>query len=349
MKIQTKTLTEALTRMKSIVGRKNTLPVLSSVKIDADNGGLEICGTDLDQYQTEQVECSGKLDAVCVNLNYLMASLGGESAEIKNEKDAIIVKCAFGTTKIATLEASEFPVIPDFKDAKKHGTSCPDLEKAVSAVSWAASQDQSRYNLNCVSVSSKAQKSCAVATCGRNLAVMESALIGSDFEILIPNMMTSNLCSALAREGSSIASNDKNIKVEYEGGWYSCKQVDATYPNWRTVMPATKTELGRVSREAIAELLSRCICFTAKDEARGVFKFSKTGLLIDFIGDNSSLSHTLDGKFSDFEIALNIRSLLKIVQQIKADELTFYRGSDALEPMRIDAGELTVITTSMRG
>ena len=51
-------LLKALNHVQSVVERRNTIPILSNVKIDADEKGISLIATDLDLEIIEKVEAT---------------------------------------------------------------------------------------------------------------------------------------------------------------------------------------------------------------------------------------------------------------------------------------------------
>jgi DNA polymerase III subunit beta len=349
MKLETKALSEALKNLKPILSHRTTLPILSCVKLHTERNRLHITASDLDQFQVERIECDGEIGPVCVGFYHLSNSIGGEGVSIKLGKDLLTIGCDFGTTELATLSAEEFPASPKMEKSKSLGVSCEDLGNAMGLVSWAASDDPTRYNIQSVFISSESKKLQAVSTGGRELALVDLALIGSDFELTVPSGLSGNMAFALSRKGAELSANESWIKVSHESGWYACKQIDGKYPNYRQVIPAKKTLLGEVDAAALKELFGRCLGFSTAKEAKGVFTFSKDGVEVDFIGDNNAnLHHRLSGKFSEFKIALNARSIFNSLSHVKNPTVKLYSAGDEFSPITIQAGDLMILTAPMR-
>jgi len=348
MKIKTSEIKTALDNIRPIVGRRQTLPILSCVKLHTERNRLHITASSLDEFICERVEVEGEIEPICVSFNYLSMASFGELTEIKSGKDSILVKCGDNETKIATLNSEEFPALPKMEKAENHGVACADLANAVNQVAWAASDDPSRYVINSVRIQSEAKILSVVATNGRELAIVELPLIGSKFEIIAPSPFASNLCASLSRTGAVLSSNDSQIKVNHDWGNYFCKQLDGTYPNYKQVIPKDSKPLGAVSVEEFLGLVSSCVGYSSDSEAKGVFDFSAKGLAITLAGDNNSTaSRRMDGKFATLKIALSTKKMVKIFQHLKTDDAKLF-FIDELWPLTIEAGDLKVITTPMR-
>jgi DNA polymerase III sliding clamp (beta) subunit (PCNA family) len=159
------------------------------------------------------------------------------------------------------------------------------------------------------------------------------------------------MADALLRKSAKLQANENWVKVSHESGWYSCKQIDGKYPNYRQVIPAKKTKLGEVGVPEFKELVGRTLGFNEAKECKGIFTFSKDGIEIDFIGQNNSkLRHQFPGKFEPFKVGINTRALFNSLSHVKEQKITIYSDSVSgnLGPITIQAGDLMILTMPMR-
>jgi DNA polymerase III subunit beta len=348
MKIETSKLKTALDYVRPIINRRMVLPILSCVKLHTERNRLHITATNLDEYIVERVEVDGEIEPVCISFNYFCAALSGETTEIKSSKGVIIIKCGENETSLSTMDAGEFPAIPKFEKGENHGVACADLSDAINQVAWAASVDESRYVLMSVLIHSSAKNLAIVATNGRELAIVNVPLIGSEFEIVFPSSFVSSFCASLARMGAVLSSNEKQVRVSHDWGNYFCKQVEGAYPNYKGVIPAKTKPLGTVSVEEFLGMVSNCAAFSEHPEAKGLFRFSKKELSVEFVGDNNAtLSRHMAGSFAEFGVALSTKKLARIFSQLKTDEAKLF-FVDELLPITIESGNLKVFTAPMR-
>jgi DNA polymerase III sliding clamp (beta) subunit (PCNA family) len=205
-----------------------------------------------------------------------------------------------------------------------------------------------KYVWNSVLVKSSAKNLTTVATNGKEIAICEKAVIGSDFQILVPREFVSNFANALSRAGASLSSNDKQIKVSHDSGTYFCKQIDGNFPNYKAAIPEKTRPLGVVKVEEIKSVVESCIGYSAHEEAPGVFKFSGTELMIEFLGDkNTKLDRHMPGKFDALTVLLSTKKIHNIFKNIKTDDARLF-FVDELSPIKIESGDLLVLTMPMR-
>lgn len=351
MKIQTKKLNEALARLLPIAAGKTTLPILSAVRIEADGKNLKLAVTNLDEFAEETVECDGKIPATCVNLQQFAKSLGGDEVEISLGEDGhLSVSFSGGGVELSTQESDDFPMPPKLERPQRHGIACHCAAEAVSSVVWAAGDDLLRYTINSVRIESGSKVLSVVATDSRWLATRESATIGSEAAMSIPKAFCQRFAAALERDGALLSSSKNWVKVEHNNGYYFCKQIDGSYPNWRQVVPKERHLLGPVGITTMKEVALFCNAYNEKALDRSVrLFFSKDGLRLEFVGANNAKAHrVVGGEFDDFTVGVSLIRLKDIFSNLTGETAKIYRTGDNHSPLVIEAGEMCVVLMPMR-
>jgi len=217
IRIDTSALKAALNTLKSYVTTKGTLSaILSSVLVEySDSQGLRISATDLSQSACLDVECIadaplGEL-AFCVEhktLSSLINRLKGERVTLHYDSDALSIRCGRVAVELPTLNAQEFPELPQ-TDAVMSPLLIAPLLTALEAVSPFASTDEARPNLNSVLVEGREHGVARlVATDGYTIAVVDvDCGVDQPFrERLVPRDAVGALIKALKsaqRDGAS--------------------------------------------------------------------------------------------------------------------------------------------------
>lgn len=344
MKIETKLLSDALKILRPIVGRRNTLPVLSTVRLEAKRNRLFLTVSDLDQYQEEKVECVGDLEPICVNFNYLVNALCADSTSITVSKSYAVVKCGRNEAKLPFLSAEEFPTIPKEDGLKSIGVACVELAKSVKAVEWCARKDEEPWMFKSVHVIGRAKSLVCEATDGRQLAVNTQSIICGDFEILLPADFVSNVSANLERKGSQMLANEDRIKVVHDGGFFFCKQMDVKYPNTGTVIPKEPTPLGKILLADALDVFSRCNNYTIPARTPiSVMKFSEDGIHVSFSA-NAELNLVIPGKYKKHEANVNSKAFLMCLRGIKADAFDILKDVNMLV---LRAGDISIYSNNI--
>ena len=105
---------KALQRVGSIIGARSMLPLLGNVLIEANEGGLTLCTTDLDIRITTGVEADvaepGRSTVPARRLTSLVGSFSADTVEFAvDDKDHFKISCGTGRFTLLGLPAAEFP------------------------------------------------------------------------------------------------------------------------------------------------------------------------------------------------------------------------------------------------
>jgi DNA polymerase-3 subunit beta len=148
-------LAAAVAIVNRVVEKRNTIPILSNLRILASAGIVMIVGTDLDIQITHAVECissSGVMD-VTVEADMVNKMLRkSDAVELRFAHDGgdgpAVVTWGDFRMKLVTLPATDFPMMGDL--AFTHSFALPggDLCETFNGVKAAISKEETRYYLN---------------------------------------------------------------------------------------------------------------------------------------------------------------------------------------------------------
>lgn len=349
MKIQTKKLVTALANLQRIVkSSANTLPVLSCVLIKVEGNRLSLTASNLDERQEEWLECEGTIESCCVNLNFIANAIGGEEVELTLDGQTLVIQFGQTVFKLGTIAPEEFPAVMQ-GEFSNIAVPCHDLANGVDAVAWCASKDPTRHIYQSVQLLGKPKEFRALSTDGRNVAMMKSALICPEFEILVPDGFAKNFADALRRKESVLSACENAVRVAHVDGAYWCKQVDGKYGNVDGVLPDEKKmkAVGDANKSDLVDIADKCLLFVDLARTPVVdLEFSKTGILAQFIGGGSGQKMSFSGKFKPQSFKLNAKSLKECASACPSETIQVY-AHDSLPPIVFKDGDLTVISNQM--
>ena len=165
-------LLAGLQTVQNVVSTRTTLPILSNVLLQAEEGQLRLTTTDLDVGVSgrvdAQVEKPGATTLPARRLATIVRELPTSEIQIEiDAKNVASIRCGQSFFKIMGLPEEEFPPLPKFQDAKVFTLSQKDLRDALKKTAYAISTDETRYVLNGILFSFKENKLTMVATDGR--------------------------------------------------------------------------------------------------------------------------------------------------------------------------------------
>ena len=254
-------LKPALMGLSKVIAKRASLPVLSTIRIDRDNGGrISLSATDLDRFITTQITSneSGQPGSVLVPFtalnNIAKACQGNDELQISpDNKGFVSIRYPIGNQtaaqRIESLPVEEWPPIP-----KVESNPIPlptSMRSALLEAMQCSSDDETRYVLQgaCIDVSDPKCHN-VVATNGRHLYSSNSFNIPLKESVIIPESKFLEW-RGFAEDGdwSLQVWGDKEspwLRLESDHWSFITKPIEGNYPNWRQVVPdkdATKSSV----------------------------------------------------------------------------------------------------------
>src|SRR5580658_4529514 len=218
-------LLEGLQTVQNVVSTRTTLPILSNVLLEAEDGQLRLTTTDLDVGVRGSIEATiEKPGAATLPARRLFSIIHAlPSAEVLIEidsKSAASIRCGPSFFKILGLPQEEFPPLSKFDDAKTFTIRQKDLRDGLRKTSYAISTDETRYMLNGILFSFKDNKLTLVATDGRRLALVDVELEfprSHEVDIILPTKAVTELARLVSDDGDlkmSVSENQAAFEVD---------------------------------------------------------------------------------------------------------------------------------------
>ena len=333
---------DGLQRVQNLVSTRTTLPILSNVLVRAGSNGLSLTTTDLDvavQCVVEaEVSKPGSITLPARKLFAILRELAAADIEVEvDDKNAATIRCGSSFYKIMGLPEEEFPRFPqpEGKSLKVEQVALRDMLKKTA---YAASTDETRYVLNGVFMSFKADKLTVVATDGRRLALVEREMEvpkGAEAELILPTKAVTELQRLLGDKGDvKLAIGENQMLISFDGTTLSSKLIEGTYPNFRQVIPTEAKERISLEREVLLAALHRASILTSEKQQSVKLSFGKNSLTITAtspeVGEaKETLSINYKGK--EINIAFNPQYIMDPLRNLDADEV-FIELTDELSP-----------------
>ena len=341
-----------LQAVQNVVGSRTTLPILSNVLLNAENGKVKFTATDLDVTVACEVEAKvvkpGATTLPVKKLFGIVRELTGEIEIETDEKNVTSIRSGSSFFKIHGLGADEFPPLPTFKDDKKVTLPQETVRAMLRKTSFAVSTDESRYVLNGIFVSLKDGKMTFVATDGRRLALVDEEVDlseKSNGDFIVPAKAVNELTRLLLEKGEveiKFGENQASFALKAETGKEEknlsvlliTKLIEGNYPNYRQVIPGEAKERIPLGREELVQALRRAEIMTSEKANSVRLTFGKNLLTITAnspeVGEaRETISVNYKGK--ELAIAFNPRYLIDPLNALTEDEI-FIELIDELSP-----------------
>jgi len=342
--IERATLLRCLSHVQSVVERRNTIPILSNVLIEASDGGnVKVMATDLDLQVVEtmsaaSVETQGAV-TVSAHLLFDIARKLPEGSQVSIDAadNQMVIKAGRSRFKLPTLPRDDFPVIVEGDLPTSFEIPARTLAQMIDATRFAISTEETRYYLNGIFLHASDDDGPvlkAAATDGHRLARFTIAQPdGADGmpDVIVPRKAVAELRKLLeeALDGAvmvDLSASKIRFTLSGEGGVVlTSKLIDGTFPDYSRVIPTGNDKLLKVDPKLFFQGVDR-VATIATEKTRAV----KMGLDNDKVTlsvtspDNGNAAEELAASYSSdgFEIGFNANYL-------KAWPVRFGRGRAA--------------------
>jgi len=348
--IERAALLKSLAHVQSVVERRNTIPILSNVRIEARKDSLGLTATDMDLAVVDtaaaQVAQGGATTAPAHVLYDIVRKLpDGAQLELDNAGDSnhLRIRSGRSTFRLPCLPTEDFPVMAEGDLPNSFQIAAADLRTLVDRSFFAISTEETRYYLNGIFLHASTRDGVkvlrAVATDGHRLARVESPLpAGAETipGVIVPRKTVAELRRLIDESTDSvrIALSDSKIRFAFDGAVITSKLIDGTFPDYERVIPTGNDRILEVDSRAFANAVDR-VSTISSERSRAVKLSVKRGhlTLSTTSPENGSATEELEVAYAgdDIDVGFNARYVLDITQQIEGDTLRL-AFADAASP-----------------
>lgn len=253
MKVQV--LQENLQRGLSIVGRavatRSTLPIAANILFATDRGRLRLAATDLDIHISAwigaRIDEEGATTIPARLISDFIAQLPPATVNLENPARSrqVRLECARNESTINTMDAEDFPRIPELKDGVSIALDPRTLRRAIERVEFAAASDDSRPVLTGVHVKSEGDRLTMASADGFRLAVSDITLGRAPTEavdVIVPARALRELARLIADSSEPVEMriNPQRTQVQFAMADVElvAQLIQGTFPNYNQLIPA---------------------------------------------------------------------------------------------------------------
>jgi len=349
--IERATLLKSLSHVQSVVERRNTIPILSNVLIEATvGGGLRLMATDLDLQIVEEVQAavdSPGATTVSAHTLFDIARKLPEGSEVLLEATdgKLRIEASRSKFNLPTLPRDDFPMIAEGELPTMFELPAETLKQIIDKTRFAISTEETRYYLNGIFLHASDETTPvlkAAATDGHRLArvtVPRPAGAEGMPDVIIPRKCIAELRKLLDEVDGSVAVSLSSTKIRFGLGSaiLTSKLIDGTFPDYSRVIPTGNDKMLRIDPKSFMQGVDR-VATIASEKTRAVkMALDRDRITLSVTSpENGTAAEEVPGEYSaqGFEIGFNARYLMDILAQIDGD-LVEVHLADAVAPTLI--------------
>ena len=363
--IERSALLKSLNHVQSVVERRNTIPILSNVLVNAAAGAVRLTATDLDIEVVDEVPADvaqqGATTVPAHMIHDIVRKLpDGAQVEIEQGPDEGRLALHSGRSRFSlqALPPSDFPDLAagDFT----HSFSLPaaDLKALIEKTRFAISTEETRYYLNGIYLHhvdiGGAARLRAVATDGHRLAQVEvDAPEGSAGMpgIIVPRKTVLELARLIEDTDATVEVSLSASKIRFVAGslTLTSKLIDGTFPDYERVIPQRNDKRMEVDVRLFTNAVDRVSTISSEKGRAVKLNIASDKVVLSVNNPESgSAEEEVAATYADepLDIGFNSRYLLDIASQFKGDSASFEfadAGSPTIVRDTADARALYVL------
>lgn len=344
--IERAALLKAVAQAQSVVERRNTIPILANVLIEAEGDVAKFRATDLDievvDLAPAKVDRPGATTVSAVTLNEIVRKLpDGALVTLSDNAQTgrLTIEAGRSTFALATLPREDFPVMATSDYASNFSAPAPVLRRLFDKSKFAISTEETRYYLNGVymhvSDSDGAKVLRCVATDGHRLARIDAPLpMGAEGMpgVIVPRKTVGEMRKLLEDDNALIAVSVSETKIRFATPTITLtsKVIDGTFPDYTRVIPQGNTKRLEVDAAEFAKAVDR-VATVSSERSRAVKLTIDEDRLILSVNapETGNAEEELAVAYGDerLEIGFNAKYLLEIASQVDRENAVFLFNS----------------------
>jgi DNA polymerase-3 subunit beta len=328
---------KGLHRAQGIVEKRQTMPILSNIRLSAEEEKIEISATDLEiginETRKAVVIEKGSVTVNARKLYEIIKEMPDDKIELEtNENNWLELKSGKAVFNIVGLSSEEFPNISNPSVEKLYEIEGDILKEMIDLTLFAVSQDEARYNLNGIFMEKRTDDNKRtlrmVATNGHRLAIVDRENNGNlDLTkgIIVPKKGISELKKILEDENElrvGILENSIVFKTEHTD--LIIRLIDGEFPDYEQIVPKGNDRIMAVGRETLLSVIKR-MSILSSERSKGI-KFSLSPGVLEISVNNPDLGdamEVLDVDYSgdNLSVIFNGRYLIEGLSAISDDDV----------------------------
>ena len=340
--IEKEVFLKGLARIQGIVEKRNTIPILSNVLIEATEDGISLTATDLEVGMKASypaaVSVPGKVTVAAKKIYEIVKELPEKEVSFRAKDNCWIeIRCGKALFNIVGLSPEEFPYFPEPTQGSFISIEGTILKEMIDKTFFSISTDESKYNLNGIYFRSMEENGTPilrlVATDGHRLSLIDRNLDASSSPELLKGVIFPRKgileLKKIAEEGEGplqLGFLDNNAVIIRAATIVVMRLVDGEFPDYNRVIPRSHDFSAVLDRDVFFHALRR-MSILSIEKSRGVKIVLKQGSL-ELSSSNPEFGDAREDVEVDYHgpeisIGFNARYLTDILQAQDQPKIRF--------------------------
>ena len=326
-------LLKELQLFQGIVERKNTIPILANVLLEAKGDELRLAATDLEVGLRAKCAASvskpGSLTLPAKKFYEIVKELPETDVRIEEDKTgAVKVAADRYESKMQTLPREDFPTLPEIAAGESTMVPRGALREMVAKTQFAITGEDTRYFLNGALFVLRPDGMLLVATDGHRLAMVTAprsgAGTGEESRTILPKKALLELARLLAEGDGDIAfaKGENHLFFDVDGRLLVSRMIDGQFPAYERVIPKNNDKRIEFERDRIQAAIRR-VALLSNERSRAV-KFSLESGKVEVSSNSPELGEAREQLAVDYggpalQISFNAQYVMDFLSAVSTD------------------------------
>lgn len=342
-------LLRELQLFQGIVERKNTIPILANVLIEASGDEVKLLATDLEVALHSRCQASvakeGAVTLPAKKLYEIVKSLPETEVRIKQEKKGVKVAADHFNSQIQTLPREDFPTLPEAPGVKRTVLSRTALREMVAKTQFSITGEDTRYFLNGALLILGREATSMVATDGHRLAFVSVPIkkekktkTEEEERVILPKKTLLELGKLLSESEGDITyeKGENHLFFEVGGRVLVSRMIDAQFPAYERVIPQGNDKVVEFEKDRLTSAVKR-VALLSNERSRAV-KLEISKGKAEVASSSSEFGEAteeiaVDYKGDSVKISFNAQYILDFLSVVETDVVSLSLKDDVSQAM----------------
>jgi DNA polymerase III subunit beta len=360
-------LLRELQLFQGIVERKNTIPILANVLLEAKDGQVSFLATDLEVALRSKCAATvtkpGSLTLPAKKFFEIVKSLPETDIRITEDKGGVKIAADRFDSRMQTLPREDFPTLPESGGAPTATLPRAALKEMVAKTQFAITGEDTRYFLNGAQFVLKAAEMNLVATDGHRLALVTVARDGrskkdaEENKAILPKKTLGELGRLMSEGDGDIVYERGENHLFFQVGdrLLISRMIDGQFPAYERVIPKGNDKHIEFERDRLTSAIKR-VALLSNERSRAV-KIQIDNGKVDVTSSSPELGEakeTLPVEYSGaaMQICFNAQYVLDFLAAVSTDivslELKDEVSQAVMKPVGAEGYDYTYVIMPMR-
>src|SRR3954470_4836652 len=357
-------LLRELQLFQGIVERKNTIPILANVLIEAAGNEVRMLATDLEVALRSRCAASvakgGSLTLPAKKLYEIVKALPETDIRITEDKSGVKVAAERFESRMQTLPREDFPTLPEAGTGTHAVLPRTALREMVTKTQFAITGEDTRYFLNGALFVLKPDSMTLVATDGHRLALVTApreAKGAEEDRPILPKKTLGELGRLLLEGDGDVTfeRGENHLFFQVGGRLLISRMIDGQFPAYERVIPKGNDKHIEFERDRLTNAVRR-VALLSNERSRAV-KFQVDKGKVDVTSSSPELGEAKETLPVDYngvplQICFNAQYVLDFLAAVTTDvvalELKDEVSQAVMTPVGAEGYDYTYVIMPMR-